>query len=99
MNAEPMGRPIMIVTGSAGLIGTKLVEALAADYRVIGLDLMPPREEAPGTDFARCDMTKDESITNALAFVRDRYGDRLASVLHLAAYYDFSGKPSPLYRT
>ena len=32
----------MIVTGSAGLIGTKLAEALAADYRVIGLDLMPP---------------------------------------------------------
>jgi nucleoside-diphosphate-sugar epimerase len=29
--------------------------------------------------------------------VRLSHGDRLASVVHLAAYYDFSGEPSPLY--
>lgn len=26
-----------------------------------------------------------------------RHGDRLAAVIHLASYYDFSGAPSPLY--
>jgi nucleoside-diphosphate-sugar epimerase len=35
----------------------------------------------------------------ALATVRQRYSNRLASVIHLAACYDFSGEPSPLYRT
>jgi nucleoside-diphosphate-sugar epimerase len=44
-------------------------------------------------------MTDDRSVVNALSKLRDRWGDRLASVLHLAAYYDFSGEPSPLYRT
>ena len=29
--------------------------------------------------------------------IRNGYGDKIASVIHLAAYYDFSGKPSPLY--
>jgi nucleoside-diphosphate-sugar epimerase len=30
--------------------------------------------------------------------MRARAGSKLASVIHLVAYYDFSGKPSPLYR-
>jgi nucleoside-diphosphate-sugar epimerase len=29
--------------------------------------------------------------------VRHGYGERIASVIHLAAYYDFSGEPSPKY--
>jgi nucleoside-diphosphate-sugar epimerase len=29
--------------------------------------------------------------------VRIAYGDRITSVVHLAAYYDLSGEPSPLY--
>src|SRR5690606_40589583 len=32
-----------------------------------------------------------------LDHVRYRYGSQLASVIHLADYYDFSGEPSPLY--
>lgn len=31
--------------------------------------------------------------------IGDRHGPRLASCVHLAAHYDFSGKPSPLYQT
>lgn len=30
--------------------------------------------------------------------VRANFGNRIASVIHLAAYYDFSGKPSSLYQ-
>ncbi len=35
-----------------------------------------------------------------IAFKRIRYayGNRIAAVVHLAAYYDFAGKPSPLYQ-
>ena len=29
--------------------------------------------------------------------VRIAYGKRIASIIHLAAYYDLSGEPSPLY--
>jgi nucleoside-diphosphate-sugar epimerase len=49
-------KPVVIVTGSSGLIGT-----------------------------------------SALDRVRTELGDRIASVIHLAAYYDFSGEPSSLY--
>lgn len=94
---EAMEKLLVLVTGSTGLIGTKVVEAFAADYKVVGLDVKRPERLAEGTDFIECDLTKDESVAQALNTVRERYGDRLASVIHLAAYYDFSGEPSEMY--
>jgi len=91
-------KPVVLVTGSAGLIGTRTVEALSSDYAVVGMDLKRPDKAAAGTDFIECDLTKDESVARALDAVRERHGDRIASVIHLAAYYDFSGKPSDMYR-
>ena len=43
------------------------------------------------------DLTSEESVRRALETVRERHGSRLAAVIHLAAYYDFTGEPSPLY--
>jgi nucleoside-diphosphate-sugar epimerase len=54
----------------------------------------------PGVYVAECvcvDLTSDESIKAALERVRYAYGRSIASVVHLAAYYDFSGEPSPKY--
>jgi nucleoside-diphosphate-sugar epimerase len=58
-----------------------------------------PKEAAPGADFVACDLTKAESVAAALRQVADRCGREVASVVHLAAYYDFSGEPSPLYES
>ena len=90
--------PIVLVTGSAGLIGTRVTKALSASYEVVGLDLKRPEKVVENTDFIECDLTKDESVVKALDTARQRHGDRLASVIHLAAYYDFSGKPSDMYQ-
>ncbi|MGH3114738.1 MAG: NAD-dependent epimerase/dehydratase family protein, partial [Gaiellaceae bacterium] len=43
------------------------------------------------------DVTSEESVRAGFDRVRYAYGDRIASVIHLAAYYDFSGEPSPKY--
>lgn len=91
-------RPIILITGSTGLIGTRVMKAFASDFEVVGLDLKRPDTTVPPTDFVDCDLTNDESVNRALETVRAKHGDRLASVIHLAAYYDFSGKPSDMYR-
>lgn len=87
-----------IVTGSSGLIGSAVVRRFAEHFTVIGFDRAgdphPPKE-------AECvcvDVTSDASVQAGLARVRYAYGERLASVIHLAAYYDFSGEPSPKYQ-
>ena len=92
-------KPLILLTGCAGLIGAHVAEAAAAHYRVIGLDVKQPAQTIADVDFLECDLTQDDSVAQALETVRARYGTQLASVIHLAAYYDFSGAPSPLYRT
>ncbi len=92
-------QPIVLVTGSAGYLGSALIRRLVADHRVVGFDVERPDEVPPGTDFVQCDLTRDDSVEQALESVRQRHGERIASCVHLAAHYDFSGEPSPLYRT
>lgn len=91
-------KPVILVTGSSGLIGTRVLEAFSADYNVVGLDVKAPDKIPAGTDFIECDLTDDKSVARSLNTVRERAGNLLSSVIHLAAYYDFSGEPSPLYR-
>jgi nucleoside-diphosphate-sugar epimerase len=87
----------MLVTGSTGYLGQRLVREFSSDATVVGLDLEEPDQDWPGDDWIHCDLTSEPSAADALAAVRSRFGPRVRSVLHLAAYYDFSGEPSPLY--
>ena len=96
LHAQPNDKPVVLMTGASGLIGSRLAAAIAPFYRVVGLDLKPPEEDV-GLEFVESDMTRDASVERALDRVRERCGERIASVVHLAAYYDFSGEPSPLY--
>ncbi len=88
-------RPIVLITGSGGRIGTAISAALGDAYRVVGLE----RKCGDEPDCITVDVTSDERMTEAFAEFRARYGSRIASVIHLAAYFDFSGEPNPLYGT
>ena len=96
--AEPNdSRPAILITGASGLLGTAAAKALAQDFDLVLFDIREPEEEVLRAEFIHCDLTEDQSVAQSMAQLRNRYGKRLASVIHLAAYYDFSGEPSPLY--
>jgi nucleoside-diphosphate-sugar epimerase len=88
---------LVLVTGSSGYIGSAAVKRLSQRYRVVGLDRegLPPPEGA--AEAVEVDLGSDKSVECALRHVQEKHGDRLASIVHLAAYYSFSGEPSPLY--
>jgi nucleoside-diphosphate-sugar epimerase len=90
-------KPAVVVTGSTGLIGSRLVGSLSNRSRMVGLDVKPPKALPEGTAFVECDLTSRESVAAAMRLTQRHVGSRLASVVHLAAYYDFTGEPSPLY--
>lgn len=90
-------RPLVLITGSSGLIGSRVVEDLAGDYRVVGFDVEAPPALPDAADFIECDLTDDWSLRRAMDRLAADHGPHLASVIHLAAYYDFAGEPSPLY--
>src|SRR5918995_6977569 len=88
----------IIVTGSSGFIGRAVCAAFVHDgYPVIGFDRPDAGEPPDGVTNIPCDVTSDQSVADAVERIRGEFGDLIASVIHLAAYYDFSGEPSPLY--
>ncbi|MCB0322108.1 MAG: NAD(P)-dependent oxidoreductase [Bdellovibrionales bacterium] len=91
-------KPLVLVTGSTGLIGTAVLNSLRDRYEVVGFDVQQPVDDEWAGRWIHCDLTETQSVQAALRSVRERYGSHLASVIHLAAFYDFSGEPNPLYQ-
>ena len=76
-------KPVVVVTGIAGNLGSRLLPLLA-DCSVIGVDVSPPRTDLP-LRFERMDLG-EESCTRALyELLRDT---RPVSVIHLAFVID-----------
>jgi UDP-glucose 4-epimerase len=91
------GAEVIIVTGASGLIGSLVINKLFTRYRMIGFDMgtgkLPPVE----SEMVYVDVSSEKTINEALLRIRHGYGTKIASVIHLAAYYDFAGKPTDLY--
>jgi nucleoside-diphosphate-sugar epimerase len=96
MGAQRSAQPVVLVTMSTNLIGTYTIAALSTEYQVVALTPQPPAQPRREVDWLVCELTRTQSITEGLAAVQMRHGEHLASVLHLAAYAEFSGEPCPL---
>jgi nucleoside-diphosphate-sugar epimerase/uncharacterized membrane protein len=88
-------KPLVLITGASGRIGSKLIERLRAGYRIAAFDIRP----AEGVDFYNADISKPESIGEALAMLKKDHGTKIAAVVHLAAFYDFTGEDDERYQT
>lgn len=85
---------IILITGASGSLGRFLGKALNDQYRTVGLDL----EEKSGEFVVlEADVTSADALELALHKFRDMFGSHIASVVHLAAYFDFTGEDNPLY--
>jgi nucleoside-diphosphate-sugar epimerase len=87
-------RPIVLITGAGGNLGSALAVALSDDYLIIGLD-----RTADGGDYPifAADFANAAAVELAMTRVRERFGTRIASVVHLVAYFDQTGEDNPLY--
>jgi nucleoside-diphosphate-sugar epimerase len=89
---------IILVTGSNGRIGDAVMRRFAGRFEtVVGFDRKAPQPAPSGCVYVTADVTSDDSVRDGLRTIREHHGAHVASVIHLAAYYDFFGKPSPKY--
>ncbi len=94
MNKE---KETILITGTSGRIGYPLAKRLAESFNVVGFDRKAPSHPPPSAECLYVDLTSEKSVRRALQAIYELHGNHIASVIHLAAYYDFSGAPNPLY--
>lgn len=92
-----MKKNVVIVTGSCGRIGTRVVRRLGRDYSIVGFELLKAIYASDQEELVPVNLSSDESVHQAFMHIKNVYGTKIASVIHLAAYYSFSEKHSPLY--
>jgi nucleoside-diphosphate-sugar epimerase len=93
----PKRKDTVIVTGSTGFIGSALINKLAGRFALVGLDRAATRQPPPAAECVCIDLTSEDALAAGLQRVRTAYGGRIAAVIHLAAYFDLTGEPNPLY--
>ncbi|MEH6792330.1 NAD-dependent epimerase/dehydratase family protein [Parasphingorhabdus sp.] len=92
-----MEKGLVLITGANGYIGRALTRRLTDNYRIIGLD-RSASEDIPGLEASySIDLAQEASVVDALETVRAAYGNKIAACIHLAAYFDITGEPNPLY--
>lgn len=89
-------RPVILITGATGNLGRAIGTALQSDFRIAGLDRSL---KECGFPVFEADFTSHASVELALRKFRDAFGARIASVIHLVAYFDFTNEDNPLYQS
>jgi nucleoside-diphosphate-sugar epimerase len=75
METTSMEKPVVLVTGSSGLIGAAAIRELSGRYTMVGFDREGNPHPPPMAECVCVDLTSVESIRDAFARVRYAYGD------------------------
>ncbi len=94
----PKRKPTLLITGSTGFVGSALIQHFGTRFDLVGLDLDVSKDPPKSAESIGIDLGSEYSIHTALQRVRAAHGTRIASVIHLAAYFDLSGENDPRYQ-
>ncbi len=88
-----MAKPVVIITGASGFLGSAVCIDLEKDFRVIAIDRREPsvmlRKVAPQVSWHILDISDIQSVSKVFAQVKNDFG-QIDFLIHLAVYYDFS---------
>jgi len=82
---------LVVITGSSGRLGSRLLQRLKGSYTLVGMDMQAPKFKDDSFSFIYADFSSEESMKKAFEQLKKEKGSKIASVIHLAAYYSFEG--------
>lgn len=85
-------KPVVLITGSEGRLGRAIAKELGDDYLVVGFERACRNDNCISVDLA-----SGPALAQGCKELRQRHGSHLAAAIHLAAFYEFSAEPNPLY--
>ena len=88
----------ILVTGCSGRLGNAIFKNFSDEFHVIGLDISKPEEVEELKDYFYMDIGSKNSVQNVMRHIKETYGDRIVSVIHLTAHYSFSQQDWELYK-
>jgi len=90
---------LILLTGCSGRIGEVIVKKFQGqNVQIVGFDIVAPKFSQSNFEYMKLDLTSEEEITKTLEAVRKKYGNTIASFIHLAAYYNFQGGRWEMYQ-
>jgi nucleoside-diphosphate-sugar epimerase len=92
--------PALVLTGASGFVGRHLLEELKGDYRIFALARRSQHDCGapihPNIAWMRVDIADQPGLARAFREITTAGGAQV--LVHLAAYYDFTGNDNPEYR-
>ncbi len=89
-------KEVILITGSSGRIGFQAASRFSKEYQIVGFDIFLSGQ-LPNVEFVIMDLGSEVSVKEGLNHVKKKYGNKISSVIHLAAYYTFASRWSPMY--
>lgn len=89
-------KPIILITGASGFIGSALTKVLAPYYTLIGLSRFKPPPD-PRIQWFQADISRPSELERAFHQM-SRMG-RIEGMIHLAAHIDLLDRPSEKWET
>lgn len=82
-------KEIILITGCSGRIGFRLAEHFSAEFQIIGIDIYLVGH-LPGIELVGMDISSEKNTEENLDLILKHFGKKIASVIHLAAFYSFT---------
>lgn len=83
-----LAKEVIVISGCSGRTGWRVAHKFADPrFLVVGLDIVMPKISTTNFEFIACDITSEQQVSAAMQMIRKKYGERVASVVHLASNF------------
>ena len=93
-----LAKEVIVISGCSGRTGTRVAHKFADPrFLVVGLDVAPPKVSTTNFEFMSCDVRSSSQVLACFERIKEKYGSRIASIVHLASYVSLDTQPVENY--